>query len=46
MGDHRLPKRVMSGELENAGKRGPGGKEKKWTDCVADDLGLFGVTGD
>ena len=26
MGDHRLPKRVMSGELENAGKRGPGGK--------------------
>ena len=29
MGDHRLPKRVMSGELENAGKRGPGGKEKE-----------------
>ena len=28
IGDHRLPKRVMSGELENAGKRGPGGKEK------------------
>ena len=28
MGDHRLTKRVMSGELENAGKRGPGGKEK------------------
>ena len=27
MGDHRLPKRVMSEELENAGKRGPGGKE-------------------
>ena len=24
MGDHRLPKRVMSGELENAGKRGLG----------------------
>ena len=46
MGDHRLPKRVMSGEFENAGKRGPGGKEKEWTDCVADDLRLFGVTGD
>ena len=46
MGDHRLPKRVMSGELENAGKRGPVGKEKEWTDCVADDLRLFGVTGD
>ena len=24
MSDHRLPKRVMPGELENAGKRGPG----------------------
>ena len=46
MGDHRLPKRVMSGELENTGKRGLRGKEKEWTDCVADDLRLFGVTGD
>ena len=46
MGDHRLPERVMSGELENAGKRGSGGKEKEWTDCVADDLRLFGVTGE
>ena len=46
MGDHRLPKRVMSGELENAGKREPGGKEKEWTDCGADDLRLFGITGD
>ena len=26
MGDHRLPKRVMSGELENAGQRGPKGE--------------------
>ena len=46
MGDNRLPKRVMSGELENAGKRGPGGKEKEWTDCVAGDLQLFDITGD
>ena len=46
MGDNRLPKRVMSGELENAGKCGPGGREKEWTDCVADDLRLFGSTGD
>ena len=29
-----------------AGKRGPRGKEKEWTDCVADDLRLFGVTRD
>ena len=28
MGDHMLPERVMSGELENAGKRGPGGRRK------------------
>ena len=46
MGDHRLPKRVMSGELENAGKRGPGRKKKDWTDCVADDFRPFGITGD
>ena len=32
--------------LKNAGKRGPGGEEKEWTDCVADDLRLFGITGD
>ena len=46
MGDNRLPKRVMSGELENTGKRGPGGKEREWTDCVADDFRLFGITRD
>ena len=42
MGDHRLPKRGMSGELDNAGKRGSRGKEKEWTVCVAEDLRLFG----
>ena len=26
MGDHGLPKRGMSGELESAGKREPGGE--------------------
>ena len=46
MGDHRLPKKVMSGELENAGKRGPGGEEKEWTGCMANDLRLFGITVD
>ena len=46
MGDNMSPTRIMSGELENAGKRGPGGKEKEWMDCVADDLRLFGITGD
>ena len=28
MGDHRLPKRVMSGKLKNAENHGPGGEEK------------------
>ena len=46
MGDHRLPKRVLSGELENAGKRRPGGKGKYWIDCVAEDRWLFGITRD
>ena len=46
MGDHRLPKRVMSGVLENAGKRGPWRKEKEWMNCVADDLRFFGITRD
>ena len=45
MGDHRLPKRVMSGELENAGKRRPWGKEEESTDREADDLWLFGIMG-
>ena len=46
MGDHRLPKKVMSGELENEVKHGPRGKEEEWTDCVAEDLRLFCITGD
>ena len=46
MGDYRLSKRVMPGELGNAGKREPGEKEKEWTDCVANDLWLFDITGD
>ena len=36
----------MLGELENVGKRGPGEKEKERTDCVAEDLRLFGITED
>ena len=31
------------GTLENPGRRGRGGKEKEWTECVADDLWLFGI---
>ena len=48
MGDQRLPKRVMSGGggLENAGQRGPGGKDKELVNCVAEDRRVFGITGD
>ena len=46
MGDHRLSKRAMSGEQKNAGKSRPGGKEKEWMDCVAEDRRPFGITGD
>ena len=29
-----LPKRIMLGNLEGAMRRGWGGKEKEWTDCI------------
>ena len=27
-------------------RRGRGGKEKEWTDCVESDIRAFGITGD
>ena len=42
----RLPKRIMFGNLEGAVRRGRGGKEKEWTDCVQSDIRAFGITGD
>ena len=44
MDNHRLPERVMSGELRNARKLGPGVGKKEWTDCVAEDRRVFGMT--
>ena len=46
MSGRRLPKRIMFGNLEGAVRRGRGGKEKQWTDCVQSDIRAFGVTGD
>ena len=46
MSGRRLPKRIMFGNLEGAVRRGPGGKEKEWTDCVQSDIRAFGITGD
>ena len=34
MSSGRLPKRIVSGNLEGAVRTGRGGKEKEWTDCV------------
>ena len=46
MGGGRLPKRVVFGNLEGAVRRGRGGKEKEWTDCVQSDIRAFGMAGD
>ena len=46
MSGGRLSKRIMFGNLEGAVRRGRGGKEKKWTDCVQSDIRAFGITGD
>ena len=32
--------------LEGAVRRGQGGKEKEWTDCVQSDIRTFGIAGD
>ena len=42
----RLPKRIMFGNLEGAVRRGGGGKEKEWTDCVQSDIRAFDIAGD
>ena len=41
MSGGRLPKRIMFGNLEGAVRRGRGGKEKEWTDCVQSDIRAF-----
>ena len=46
MSGGRLPKRIMFGNLEGAVRRGRGGKEKEWTDCVQSDIQVYGITGD
>ena len=46
MSGGRLPKRIVFGNLEGAVRRGRGGKEKEWTDCVQGDIRAFGIAGD
>ena len=38
-----LPKRIVFGSLECAVRRGRGGKEKEWTDCIQSDIRAFGI---
>ena len=46
MSGGRLPKRIMFGNFEVAVRRGRGGKEKEWTDCVQSVIRAIGITGD
>ena len=46
MSGGRLPKRIVFGDLEGAVRRGRGGTEKEWTDCVQSDIRAFGIAGD
>ena len=46
MSSGRLPKRIVFGNLEGAVRRGWGGKEKEWTDCVQSNIQAFGIAGD
>ena len=45
VGDDRLPKMMMSGEMENAGQCRPGKKVKNWRGYVSRVLPVFGITG-
>ena len=46
MSEGRLPKQMMSGNLEGAVRRGRGEEKKKWTDCVQSGVRGFGMAGD
>ena len=41
-----MPKQIISGKCEGAERKGRGGKEKEWTDCVQSDIWAFGIAGD
>ena len=42
----RLSRLIVFGNLQGAVRRGRGGKEKGWTDCVQSDIRAFGIAGD
>ena len=42
----RLPRRPILGKRDGARKRGRGGKDKEWVDCVEKGVRAFGISGD
>ena len=46
MSGERLPKRDVFGNLEVEVRKGRGGKEKEWTDCLQGDIRACGITVD
>ena len=46
MSGGRLPKRIVFGNLEGAVRRGRGGEEKQWIDCIQSNIRAFGIAGD
>ena len=46
MSGGRLPKRIMFENLDDVVRRGWGGKEKEWTDCVQINVRAFDIVGD
>ena len=46
MSGGRLPKRIVFEKFEGAVRRGRGGKDKEWADCVQSDIWPFDIAGD
>ena len=40
-----MPKQIILRKLEGAVRRGRGGRDKEWTDCVQSDIRAFGTAG-
>ena len=45
MSSGQLPKRIILGTIDGAVRRGRGGKENEWIDCVQSDIRAFGSGG-
>ena len=46
MSGGQLPKRIVFGNFEAAVRRGQGGKEKEWIDCIQSEIRAFGIARD